>query len=375
MNLVAEQSVLADAMKKVSRQTPARSQISQLPSLVRITVENDVLNLLTTDLDSATKCSIQVQSSNNGACIVSSRLLADIVSAMPPGAVEISLVDSMLFVKEKNMQFELRTMDIDEFPPIVFPTGDSIELPKNTFVNLARQILKASSKDDTRPILTSIHMKTLPDALQFTSTDSYRLSFARLSRVDTTSISDSEILIPSKVLTDVARLLSSAGTDSKDKDKLSINVSDTDINFIFDNIEVYSRLVSGKFPSFESVTSHTYKNKITINRTYLMESLKRVSILAKDNTSKVNISWSEIGIELFINSTTLGKAREQVEATYEGDESFSIGFNPNFIMDGIEVLDGDTIEISFDDSKYAALISSPDDDDFQYYLMPIRIKD
>ncbi len=375
MNLIAEQSILADAMKKVSRQGGTRSQFSQLPGLVRITMEDNVLNLLTTDLDSATRCSVRVQSSENGACVVSSRLLADIVAAMPPGAIEISLVDSMLFVKEKNMQFELRTMDINEFPPIVFPTGNPIELPKNTFVNLTRQILKASSKDDTRPILTSIHMKALTDELQFTSTDSYRLSFARMSGVDTTSILDSEILIPSKVLTDVARLIGSSNNDSSGEDKLSINVSDTDINFIFDNIEIYSRLVNGKFPSFESVTNHTYKNKITISKSHLIDSLKRISILAKDDTSKVNLSWSEIGIELYINSVTLGKANEQVEATYEGDESFSIGFNPNFVIDGVEVLDGDTIEISFDDSKYAALISSPDDSNFKYYLMPIRIKD
>lgn len=375
MNLIAEQSVLSDAMRRVSRQIPARSQFSQLSSLVRITAEDDVLNLLTTDLDSATKCSIQVQVSDNGACIVSSRLLADIVSAMPPGAVEMSLEDGILFIREKNMQFELRTMDIDEFPPIVFPTGDSIKLPKAAFVNLSRQILKASSKDDTRPILTSIHMKILPDTLQFTSTDSYRLSFARLSGIDTSLIPESEILIPSKVITDVARLVGSSGTDSKDTDMILINVSDTDINFIFDNTEVYSRLVNGKFPSFESVTNRIYKNKITVSKSNLMESLKRISILAKDNISKVNISFSDIGIELFINSATLGKAHEQVEAEYEGDESFSIGFNPNFLMDGIEVLNGNTIEISFSDSKYAALISSPEDDGFQYYLMPIRIKD
>ncbi len=375
MNLIAEQSILSDAMRRVSRQTPARSQFSQLSSLVRLTTEDDVLNLLTTDLDSATKCSIQVQSSDNGVCIVSSRLLADIVSAMPPGAIEISLEDSILFIREKNMQFELRTMDIDEFPPIIFPTGDSIELPKTAFVNLARQILKASSKDDTRPILTSIHMKILSNALQFTSTDSYRLSFARLSGINTSLISESEILIPSKVISDVARLIGSSSTDSNDTDIISINISDTDINFKFDNTEIYSRLVNGKFPSFESVTNRTYKNKITVSKSNFIESLKRVSILAKDNISKVNISFSDIGIELFISSATLGKAHEQVEATYEGDESFSIGFNPNFLIDGIEVLNGDTIEISFSDSKYAALISSTEDDSFQYYLMPIRIKD
>ncbi|MHB8262173.1 MAG: DNA polymerase III subunit beta [Acidimicrobiales bacterium] len=374
MKFTAERSSLSDALKIVSRSLTIRSSVGQLAGLVSITTSATSLNLLTTDLDTATSCTIAISSGEEGSCVVASRLLSDIINSLPDGAVSLTVENTTLVISSGESKFHLRTMDSDEFPPISFPTGDTIQLPRSDLGKCLRQVLKAASRDDARPILTSVSINKMDGGLRFISTDSYRLAFAELACNNTDIWTGDEILIPARVLNDIVRYTSQSSGLSPSSDTIDLFISDNDAVITFDDVKVFSRLIDGTFPSFESVTKQSYTNTVTVAKAPLSEALKRVGLLARDSATKVTIECSDGRIILRVHAPQLGDAEEVLSAKYVGDEATSIGFNPSFLLDGIEVLSGDNIKIQFCDDKAAALISSDDDPTFQYYLMPIRMK-
>jgi len=374
MKITADKTTLSDALKIVSRSLTIRSSVGHLAGLVYLTASGTSLNLLTTDLDTATSCTIDVSVSQDGACVVASKLLSDIINSLPDGAVSLVIDDSMLTICSGESKFKLRVTDLDEFPPISFPTGDTIQLSKSKLSKCLRQVLKAASKDDARPILTSVSISKIDGGLRFISTDSFRLAFAELPCSNVDVLHSDEVLVAARVLSDIVRSISQSSGAVSDNDIVELYLSDNDAVFSFDNVKVFTRLIDGRFPSFEPVTRQSYENIITVNKQYLSESLKRVSLLARDAAVKVNIECTDIGITLTVHAPQLGDAEEMLSAKYTGDQSPVIGFNPSFILDGIEVLSGDNVLIKFSDDRVAALIMTDDDKDFQYYLMPIRMK-
>ena len=374
MEIRAERSLLVDALKTVSRSLTLRSSVGQLAGLVCLTATDSSLNLLTTDLDTATSCSIPVAVNIAGKCVVASRLLADVTASLSDGSISLSVEDGMLVVSNSESKFRLRFVDSDEFPPISFPTGDTIHINRLELSKCLKQVLKAASKDDSRPILTSVSISKIDEGLQFISTDSYRLAFTRATCDNVDLLENKKILLPARVLSDVVRYVSQSTGSSATDDTVSIYVSDNDAVISFDNVKMFTRLVDGKFPSFESVTTQEYNNLLTVDRTRFAESVKRVALLARDNASKVNIECMDDHVILSVHSPQVGDAEETLPAKFIGDQYIHIAFNPAFLLDGIEVLSGANVAIKFHDDKMAALISSDDDTDFQYYLMPIRIK-
>ncbi len=374
MKISAERSLLVDALKTVSRSVTLRSSVGQLAGLVCLTARESSLNFLTTDLDTATSCSIPVSVHIEGKCVVASRLLADITASLPDGSISLSVEDGMLIVSNSESKFRLRFVDSDEFPPISFPTGDTMHVNRLELNKCLKQVLKAASKDDTRPILTSVSISKIDGGVQFISTDSYRLAFTRAACDNVELLEGKEILVPARVLADVVRYISQPPGVSATDDMVSIYVSDNDAVISFNNVKMFTRLIDGKFPSFDSVTKQEYNNILTVDRTHFGESVKRVALLARDNASKVNIECMDDHVVLSVHSPQVGDAEEILPAKFVGDQYIPIAFNPAFLLDGIDVLSGANIEIKFHDDKVAALISSDDDSEFQYYLMPIRIK-
>jgi DNA polymerase-3 subunit beta len=149
-------------------------------------------------------------------------------------------------------------------------------------------------------------------------------------------------------------------------------VGDLDATFTVGGVTVSTRLLDGKFPDYRQLIPPGYPNQLRVGKESLLDALRRVRLLVRDNTTPVRLSMRPGGVELTVVSQEVGHASEDVDADYEGEEH-SVAFNPSYLIEGVEAVQGDEIVLEALDSGKPATVRGPDHDDYRYLLMPVRV--
>ena len=175
-----------------------------------------------------------------------------------------------------------------------------------------------------------------------------------------------EVIIPRKTIIELQRLL-----DETDE-PVQLEIANNQVKLSFADIELISKLVEGKFPDYTRVVPKGYKNDFTIGRDRLLRSLQRAAIMTSDKFKGVR--WVVTPGSLKISSTNADQeeAIEELEIDYGGD-SVDIGFNVTYLLDELNNLKGENVNIALGDANSSALITVPENVDFKYVVMPMRI--
>jgi DNA polymerase-3 subunit beta len=173
------------------------------------------------------------------------------------------------------------------------------------------------------------------------------------------------VLVPSRALNELARLLDDDDTE------VAIRLGERDASFEVAGTRLTTRLIEGEFPNYRSLIPSAHPNRLTVGRQALLDAVKRVRIMAKDATP-IRLLQTEEKLQLMAVSQELGQANEDVDAKYEGAE-LTVAFNPQFLLEGVEVTAGDDITLESVDALKPALIRSTEGDEFLYLLMPVRV--
>jgi len=304
--------------------------------------------------------------SDQVATTVAARKLLDILRAMPPGEVSLDLTDKKLTVRSGKSRFALQTLAADEFPTVNQATefGASLSVPQKTFRQLLGMVHFAMAQQDIRYYLNGMLLVVDGDQLMAVATDGHRLAFSSMKIEG--SFPRQEVIIPRKTILELQRLLEDID------DALVIDIAASQVKFTFGQVELVSKLVEGKFPDFQRVIPKSHKNTFLIGREELQRSLQRAAILTSDKFKGVR--WVIAPGSLKISSTNADQeeAVEELEIDYGGD-SVDIGFNVTYLLDVLNNLKGDNVKIAMGDANSSALITIPDNDDFKYVVMPMRI--
>ncbi|MDP3011932.1 MAG: DNA polymerase III subunit beta, partial [Candidatus Hydromicrobium sp.] len=263
--------------------------------------------------------------------------------------------------------FTLNTLSLEEYPG--FPEikkENYIKINLNKFRNLVIKAQKAASLDEGRAILTGVLLEIEEGLLSMAATDSYRLSIVK-ENIDT-GRPPTKVVIPSKVLDSIVK------SEYKDSD-IGINIEENQISFYLEgdnkkkNI-IVSRLLSGKFPEYKQLIPKSLKHNIVINKEKMLDVVKRISSISQDNIPvKLTIDKGKITVSMSIRE--IGSSSEDFEVSY-GEERIEIAFNPEFLMDGINIMDEKNIILSIEESLKPILIKSEKNKNLIYLLMPIR---
>jgi DNA polymerase III subunit beta len=242
-----------------------------------------------------------------------------------------------------------------------------------------RQVVRAASNDDARPLLTGVLVAAEGSGTRLVATDSYRLALRDLTGTGPLPEGTDQILIPARALTELQRLLpASGGKDSGSKEKddgaadVGFSVSDLDATFTASGVRLMTRLLDGKFPDYRQLIPPGYPNQLRVGKESLLDALRRVRLLVRDNTTPVRLSMRPGGVELTVVSQEVGHASEDVDADYEGEE-LTVAFNPSYLIDGVEAVLGDEVVLETLDATKPATVRAPDHDDYRYLLMPVRV--
>jgi DNA polymerase-3 subunit beta len=168
------------------------------------------------------------------------------------------------------------------------------------------------------------------------------------------------------------RALSEAGraAAAEEKGEVELIVDQSQVTFRVGPLTLTSRLIEGQFPNYRQLLPEGYENRLTVSRQQLLDAVRRVGILARENTP-VRMEFNALGVRLSSSSPDLGGAVEAVEARYEG-EDLTVAFNPTYLADGLQASTGESVRLEIKDGLKPGVVRG-DGNEFTYLVMPVRL--
>jgi DNA polymerase-3 subunit beta len=265
----------------------------------------------------------------------------------------------------------LHTYPVVEFPPVGKTTEPATSISETALSEAVRQVVRAASHDDGRPLLTGVLLSHIDGSIRMVATDSYRMAMRHLPGKNTIP-GEEDLLVPARALSELQRLPTGTITDGGDTDKVGVAASSSEITFWQGNVQISTRLLEGRYPDYKQLIPDSYPNRLHLGKENFLAALRRVQLLVRDNTTPVRLSMRASGVDLSVQSQDVGDAAESVDGDYTG-EDLIIAFNPSYLIDGVEAVTGDEVIVETADATRAATVRGAEDDDFRYLLMPVRV--
>jgi DNA polymerase-3 subunit beta len=330
---------------------------------LRLELVGDQLSVTGTDLDLTIQLTLAVGGEGDGGVVLPARLAADIVRSMGAGKVEVAVEGDEVSITGGRSQFSVRPLSFDDYPKLATPTTSSVTLPAAAVGEALRQVVRAASTDEARPILTGVLLTAENGGLRMVATDSYRLAVRDLADHQVLG-ADQKVLVPGRALSELQRLVGGG-------EELTMRLGDRDATFEVGGTRLSTRLIEGEFPNYRQLIPASHPNTLTVEREPLLEAIRRVKILARDATP-VRLQMGGDTLRLTAITQDVGNASEELDATYEGTE-LTVAFNPEYFAAGVEACSSDSVTLSTLDSLKPAVVRGVGDDDYLYLLMPVRV--
>jgi len=345
-----------------------------LPILANILIrkEGPDLTFLSTDIEVQITTSAQIGTGSDAiATTVAARKLLDILRALPEGAeVGLSLANKKMTVQSGKSRFNLQTLAAEEFPTMAQPesTTASLTLSQKSLKHLFAMVHFAMAQQDIRYYLNGLLLVVEGKKVMVVATDGHRLAYCCVEEgvVGNDQLPRQEVIIPRKTILELQRLL-----DDSDA-PVGIELAANQIRFSLGNISLVSKLVEGKFPDFQRVIPSGYVKSFVIGREELLHGLQRVAILTSEKFKGVRCILSENAVKISSTNADQEEAQDEIEIDYKHG-ALDIGFNVSYLLDVLTNLKTDKIQVSLGDANSSALITIPEDNNFKYVVMPMRI--
>jgi DNA polymerase III subunit beta len=365
-----ERDALVEALGIAGRAVATRGGALPVLSGVRMEVTGSQLRLAGSDLDLTIQVETEVNGIDDGVNVLPARLVTDIVRALEPGAVTFETGDEDVKITAGRSQFAVRVLPTDEFPRLPFPVegegvfGDAVTLSGAAFADALRQVVRAASSDDSLPVISGVLMTAEQDGLRLVATDRYRLAVRDLP--GTTILREGQhVLVPSRALSELQRLLSGA-------EEVTLRLGERDASFEVGRVRLTTRLIEGEFPPYQRLIPDSYPNRLIVSKDALLDAVRRVRLLVKDAITPVRVTLRPDGVECTVVTQEVGQATEDLDAKYEGSEMV-MGFNPAFLIDGLEAVTGDEVALETLDPMKPATLRATEGSNYLYLLMPVRL--
>lgn len=364
MKIYGEKEALAEIGSSVLRVVSQRATLPVLGG-VKITASVEGVEFVATDLEMFISVRGDFNVVEEGSVVVPGRLFGDILRSLPPGKVSIEGTQSDIHIEAGRSQFSVTGFNVNDFP--VPPELAEAEICRVAGADLAkclRQVVRAASTDEARPILTGVLWAIESGTLRLVATDSYRLAVRELVIKD--GPSERKAVIPGRALAEFGRHLGSVGEAEVD-----IALGDNQASFTLGHTRLITRLIEGEFPNWRHLLPEGYQNKLSVARDEFSKAVERVGLVARANTPVKFHLGDEV--ELTATEAGVADAAEVIEgASYKG-EPMVIAFNPRFFSDGLDGIEGEQAQLEVIDPTKPAILKAEGADEFLYLLMPVRL--
>jgi DNA polymerase III subunit beta len=325
------------------------------------------IKLVATDLEVELVTDIEMAAAVTGETTLPARKLLDICRSLPEGVeLGIEVSEAKATIHARRSRFVLATLPAADFPILDQIQADrTVKLTQTQLKTLLDRTAFGMAQQDVRYYLNGLLLHFDEGALRSVATDGHRLATCRL----TAEIADDatqQVIIPRKAVHELQRLLTDA------EQALELEISSNHIRLSFGGLCFTSKLIDGRFPDYERVLPRDCDKVIFVEREALRQALIRTAILSSEKYRGVRISLDGATMKIQAHNPEQEEAEEEMEVDYDG-EKLEIGFNVNYLLDVLNVIESDTVEIKLKDPNSSALLKSPGSDEAVYVVMPMRL--
>ena len=367
MRLSTQREELLAQLQIVTRAASTRSAVQAL-SGVQLLAGGGSIELRATDMEIGLRVPLAGEVVRDGTVVLPARLLVDVVRSLPGDSVSLELrsTEQDVEIVAGAATFHIRTLRVEDFPPFPEPEGDGrVEVPAAAFVATVAKVARSASRDETRPVLTGILVSANGEELRMVATDSYRLS-VKETRLEAPLAGSFEANVPARALQELGRIVGQAPEAA-----LSVAVRTNQVIFEAGGTVLSSRLIDGQFPNHRQLLPDAFEHELQLAGTEITDVVRRISLLAQKN-APLRLAFTDGELTVSARTPDVGEARETLPVPFRG-EPLEIGFNPEFLRDGLEAVESGDVLLKLISPLRPGLIEAADGSGFVYLLMPIRL--
>jgi DNA polymerase-3 subunit beta len=354
---------LTRALGIVSRGVSTRTTVQILAGIL-LQAAGGKLDLAATDMELSLRTSLEAQVEEDGSVVVPGRLLLELARLLPDAEVSIEhkLEEAAVEIRSGSATYRLHTYNAEDFPRLPdAAAADRHEVDRETLLETVALVSRSASRDESRPVLTGVLMRFEPGKLVMAATDSYRLSVKETATEG--SVPELEAIVPARALGELARI-AQAG------EGIELGVHENQVVFSTGDALLTTRRIDGQFPNYRQLVPETFDHELMLPREELLDVVRRVAVMAQRNTP-LRLRFAEGELTVSAQTQDVGEARESLPVSFAG-EPLEIGFNAEFLRDGVESVTGDQLRLKLISPLRPAVLQG-EDDDFLYLIMPIRL--
>lgn len=386
MKLVCTQSDLNSNLSLVSRAVPSRPTHPVLGNvLFTADLASQQVQLTAFDLSLGIQTSFAATVETGGKITIPAKLLNDIVSRLPEGeitleeqATETPEGDSVLItLTSASGCYQMRGMGADEFPELP-------QIKKGLFIQLSAEALTeglsgslfATSSDETKQVLTGVHLTMQQDSVEFAATDGHRLAVVQTTNQNADEETETdgtalEFTLPARALRELERMVGMR----QSSEAVSLQFEQGQIVFQGGEHRLTSRTLEGQYPAYRQLIPQQFQRQITIDRRQLLSAVERIAVLAdqKNNIVKFSIDYDAQELSISVEAQDVGSGRESMPAQVSG-ESLHIAFNVKYLIDGLKALSTSEIQMQMNTADTPVILTPLGGLKMTYLIMPVQIR-
>jgi DNA polymerase-3 subunit beta len=362
LRITCSKGELASALAVVSRAVSTRGAVQVLGGIL-LQAEGDRLTLAATDMEISIRSSLAGDIEGDASVVVPGRLLTDLVRLLPDDKVLLAYDEGegVLAVTSGSHASRLNVYSAEDFPRLPPTDGQLQTIDAGALLATIEKVGRAASRDESRPVLTGVLVRFEGEKLVMAATDSYRLAVKET--VLESPGPDLDAIIPARALQELTRLASGA-------EDVELGVHENHVIFSAGDVWLTSRRIDGQFPNYKQLLPETFEAEIPIAREGLLEVVRRAGLMAQRN-APLRLRFADGELTVSAQTQDVGEATEWLPIEYAGEE-LEIGFNPDFLRDGLEAVSAETVQLKLINRLRPGLIAAPDES-FWYLIMPIRL--
>ena len=366
MKFICSQAALSKALNTVSKAVSVRTTIPILKGVL-LTVKDNRLTLSASDLDMSIETSIDIQSGEDGASVVSAKLFGEIIRKLPNALLSAELKsDNKLYINCLGSDFNIVSLPAEEFPVIKgINSKEFYDIKKKDFIELINKVIFAASIDEKKGILTGALLNFTSNGLEMVALDGFRMAVAQS---EITINKEKKIVIPARILAEINKILK----EDEGSDTLSLLIDEKKVEVLTEETRIVARLLEGEFIKYKDIIPASYKTRIVVSKEEMLSGIERASLLAKEGKNNlIKITVEDGNVDITSRSEE-GNVNEHLSAEINGD-NIVIGFNSKYLIDVLKAISDDEIAFEMGTSVSSCLIRPVDGDAYTYLVLPVRI--
>lgn len=368
MKIATKREDLLPALMQVASIVERRQTLPILANIL-VKVNNGIMTLIATDLEVEVNTRVSVEAEGDVDFTVPARKITDICKALNEGAdINLQVEGDKVVLRSGRGRYTLSTLPAADYPSLdVAVASEELTIPQGKLKHLLEKTQFAMAQQDVRYYLNGLLMEGRPGKLRVVATDGHRLALCDVALENNEAV-NLQAIVPRKAVMELNRLLDA----DPEAPAIQMQFSPSHMRIEFPDGSFTSKLVDGRYPDYAKVipTGNTFN--LIADRNQLKQALSRTAILSNEKFRGVRFKVESDLLHLMAHNPEHEEAEDEVEVSFDGEE-LTIGFNVGYLVDVLNVLEGEEVKMGLIDATASCVITGVDQDNARYVVMPMRI--